>query len=133
MNGSRVHLLALLALPALLATSACSESDATGPEAAASQEVKVDIDNDREWSVNIFAERDLLPVWQGGARAGQDTILDFPVETAEAGPLRFVVFPQDPGPVPNVWSDTLELARGDVVEILIGADIEDSSILIQSP
>lgn len=132
MNGSRAHLLALLALPALLVTSACSGSDATGPEAA-SQDVKVDVDNDRDWSVNIYAERDLLPVWQGSARAGQDTILDFPFATAEAGPLRFIVLPQDPGPVPNVWSDTLELARGDVVEIIVGADIEDSSILLESP
>lgn len=133
MNGSRAHLLALLALPAFLATSACSGSDATGPEAASSQEVKVDVENERDWGIVIFAERNLLPVWEGGAGAGQDTILDFPVSTAEAGPLRFLVLPQDPGPVPNVWSDTLELSRGDVVEIIIGEDIEDSSILLQSP
>lgn len=127
----RTSALAALGVLALLLTSACTSP--TGPDGAVlSQEVKVDVQNDRDWRINIFAERNLLPVWQATVHAGRDTLLDFPLETAEAGPLRFVFFPQDPEPVPGLWSDTLQLVAGDVVEIVAAANIRNSSITVRS-
>lgn len=130
MRRTRIPGLALLALAATLLVSACTSP--TGPEVVVSQDVQIDVQNDREWSINIFASRDLLPVWDQSVPAGNDTIFDFPIQTALDGPVRFVVFPQDPEPVANVWSDTLELMAGDVVEIVAAVDIRDSSIEIRS-
>lgn len=130
MRRTRIPGLALVALAATLLVSACTSP--TGPEFVVSQDVKIDVQNDREWSINIFASRDLLPVWEQSVAAGNDTIFDFPIQTALEGPVRFVVFPQDPRPVANVWSDTLELMAGDVVEIVAAANIGESSIEIRS-
>lgn len=130
MRRTRIPGLALVALAATLLVSACTSP--TGPEVVVSQDVKIDVQNDREWSINIFASRDLLPVWEQSVAAGNDTIFDFPIQTALDGPVRFVVFPQDPRPVANVWSDTLELMAGDVVEIVAAEVIGESSIEIRS-
>lgn len=130
MRRTRIPGLALVALAAALLVSACTSP--TGPEVVVSQDVKIDVQNDREWSINIFASRDLLPVWEQSVAAGNDTIFDFPIQTALEGPVRFVVFPQDPRPVANVWSDTLELMAGDVVEIVAAANIGESSIEVRS-
>lgn len=130
MRRTRIPGLALLALAATLLVSACTSP--TGPEVVVSEDVKIDVQNDREWSINVFASRNLLPVWEESVEAGGDTIFDFPIQTALEGPVRFVVFPQDPRPVANVWSDTLQLTAGDVVEIVAAADIRDSSIEIRS-
>lgn len=126
MRRTRIPGLALLALAATLLVSACTSP--TGPEVVVSQDVKIDVQNDREWSINIYASRHLLPVWEQSVEAGNDTVFDFPLQTAQDGPVRFVVFPQDPEPVANVWSDTLQLVAGDVVEIVAAPEIEDSSI-----
>lgn len=122
---------ALVVVVAALVGTACTSP--VGPDAVLSRDVKVDVQNWRESTLDLFAERNLLPFWQGEVRAGHDTVFDLPVEDAEAGPLRFVMFSRGIENVPPVWSDTLELVAGDVVEIVAAPSAEESTILVRSP
>lgn len=123
--------LAFAAVLTALVAAACTSP--VGPDAVLSQDVKIDVQNQRDWILDVYAERNLLPFWEANVPADHDTIYDLPVEVAEAGPMRFVFFSRGPENIPPVWSDTLELAAGDVVEIVAAPTAEESTITVRSP